>query len=115
MINGLVHLTRIQIANGNLELALEYTQRWVNLDPTNEMEHRDLMQIYAWTIQSSAAIRQYREYQRILKRDLNKKPEPITSEPFTRIQSGELQHEQALALSPEMFFSWMWGKLFKSC
>ncbi|MFC1878534.1 BTAD domain-containing putative transcriptional regulator, partial [Chloroflexota bacterium] len=64
LMDGLARLIRMQIANGNLVLASEYARRWTNLDPISEEAHRELMQIYAWAGQRSAAIRQYQECQR---------------------------------------------------
>jgi len=105
LMDGLVRLIRMQVSNHNLEHALEYARRWSNLDPINEEAHRELMQLYAWTGQRNAAIRQYQECQQILKQELNIEPEAATTELFERIQSGELQREQVMALSSEMF-SW---------
>lgn len=103
LMDGLIRLIHMHVANNNLELALEYARRWSKLDPINEEAHRELMHIYAWTGQRNAAIRQYQECQQILKKELNIEPEGVTTELFERIQSGELQREQVLALSPEMF------------
>jgi len=103
LMDGLTHMVHLQAGNKNFELALEYTQRWSNLDPTNEMAHRELMNIYAWTGQRAAAIRQYQTCQQILLQELNIEPEAVTTELYERIQSGELQREQVLALYPEMF------------
>ena len=103
LMDGLVRLIHMHVANNNLELALEYARRWSNLDPINEEAHRELMYIYAWTGQRNAAIRQYQECQKFLKQELNIEPKSATTELFERIQSGELQREQVLALSPEMF------------
>jgi predicted ATPase len=101
--DGLVRLVRMQVAINDLDLAIDYARRWSNLDPINEEAHRELMQLYAWTGQRNAAIRQYQECQQILKRELNIEPEAATVELLERIQSGELQREQVLALSPEMY------------
>ena len=103
LMDGLVRLIHMQVANNNLEQALEYGRRWSNLDPINEEAHRELMRLYAWTGQRNAAIRQYQECRHILKQELNIEPEAATTTLFERIQSGELQREQALALSPEIF------------
>jgi predicted ATPase/DNA-binding SARP family transcriptional activator len=105
LMDGLVRLIHMQVAINQLEQALEYARRWSNLDPINEAAHRELMQLYAWVGQRNAAIRQYRECQQILKQELNIEPEVATTELFERIQSGELQREQVMALSSEIF-SW---------
>jgi len=107
LMNGLIRLIRMQIANGDFDQALEYARRWVNLDPINEEAHRELMQIFTWTGQRNAAIRQYQECQRILKQELNIEPEIATTELLERIQSGQLEREQSLALIPEIFPRWV--------
>jgi predicted ATPase/DNA-binding SARP family transcriptional activator len=103
LMDGLVRLVQILVSNDRLEEALAYARRWSNLDPINEAAHRQLMRLYAWNGQRNAAIRQYRECQDILKQELNIEPEAATTELFQRIQRGEMQRTQALALSPEMF------------
>jgi len=103
LMSGLIRLIRMLISIGDFEQALEYGRRWVNLDPINEEAHRELMQIYSWTGQRNAAIRQYRECQRILNQELNIEPEAVTTALYERIQSGQLQHEQTQALTPEIF------------
>jgi len=103
LVNGLVRLIHMQIATENFPAALNYARRWSALDPLNEAAHRELIQIHAWMGQRNAALRQYQECQRILKEELGVEPESITTELFENIQSGQLQREQALALSPEMF------------
>ncbi len=103
LMDGLLRLVQMLVANNNLEEALEYARRWSHLDPLNEAPHRQLMRLYAWNGQRNAALRQYQECREILKEALNIEPEGATTQLFQRIQSGELQREQALALSPEMF------------
>lgn len=103
LMDGLARLVHMLVQNQNLEGALAYARRWSQLDPTNEAAHRQLMRLYAWNGQRTAALRQYQECQAILQSELGIEPEAATRELFQRIQSGELQRQQSLALSPEMF------------
>ena len=45
----------------NFEAAMTYAQRWLALDLLHEPAHRQLMHLYAFAGQRSAALRQYRE------------------------------------------------------
>ena len=60
-------LVRLHTAQGDLELAITYARRWLTLDPFHDPAHRQLMQLYAWSGQPAAALRQYQECVRLLK------------------------------------------------
>ena len=77
-------------ALGLFEPAISYARRWLALDPLREEAHRQLMQLYAWAGQRSAALRQYRECVRILEAELGVPPLPETTALYERIQSGDL-------------------------
>lgn len=49
-------------------------QRWLALDPLDEAAHRQLMRVYAWSGQRSAAMRQYRACVRVLDQELGVAP-----------------------------------------
>jgi DNA-binding SARP family transcriptional activator len=55
--------------------AIELAYRWLALDPYHEPAHRSLMQLYAWTGQQAAALRQYEECKRLLRDALDTLPE----------------------------------------
>src|SRR5262249_26530716 len=57
-------------AQGEFATAIVYARRWLALDALHEPAHRALMQLYAWSGQRSAALRQYRECVRVLHENL---------------------------------------------
>ena len=59
---------------GNFEAAIACARRWVALDPLDEMAHGWLMQVYAWSGQRSAALRQYQSLHRLLADELGVAP-----------------------------------------
>lgn len=76
------------IARGELSAAIGHARRLVGLDPLNEPAHRSLMQLYAWTGNRSAAIRQYRECERLLDRELGVAPLQETRALHEAIRTG---------------------------
>lgn len=75
-------------AGDQVEQAIFYAQRRVELDPLHEPAHRQLMQLYAGTGQSAAALRQYQEYARLLQEELNLPPSPETTQLYETIKAG---------------------------
>lgn len=86
----LVHYYSAQAA---FEAAIPSARRWLALDPLLEAPHRTLMQLYAWTGQRTAALRQYQTCVQILDEELNVAPAEETTALYERIRRGELsQH-----------------------
>jgi predicted ATPase/DNA-binding SARP family transcriptional activator len=75
---------------GNYASAIEYSRRWLALDNLHEPAHRELMQVYYFSGQQSAAMRQYHECLRLLEEQLGVEPEAETSQLFQAIQSRQL-------------------------
>lgn len=65
--------------------ALPYARRWLSLDNLHEPVHRWLMQLYAWSGEHAAALRQYRECVRILDSELGVPPLPETTALYTAV------------------------------
>jgi oligopeptide transport system substrate-binding protein len=65
-------------AQGKFEEAIPHARRWLGVDPLHEPAHRHLMQLYAWSGQRAAALRQYDECVRILQAELGLPPEEQT-------------------------------------
>jgi adenylate cyclase len=63
---------------GEFEWALALAQRGVSADPLREEAQRDLMRLYAAAGQPAAALRQYREMERLLQEALGATPEAAT-------------------------------------
>src|SRR5919206_909890 len=86
-------LERLSRGDGALdewEEAISYARRWLALDPLHEPAHRWLMQLYAWTGQRAAALRQYRECVRVLEEELGVSPLEETTRIYESIQENDL-------------------------
>jgi DNA-binding SARP family transcriptional activator/pimeloyl-ACP methyl ester carboxylesterase len=88
--DGLIALIQYQVMQAEYSQAIAYARRWLAMDMLHEAAHRCLMQLYAWSGQNSAAMRQYRECRRILEEELSLKPEPETQEIYEAIKSRQL-------------------------
>jgi DNA-binding SARP family transcriptional activator len=75
-------------AQGRHEPAIRYARRWLALDPLHEPVHRGLMQLYAWSGQRSAALRQYGECERLLSAELGTSPEEETTKLYKAIRAN---------------------------
>ncbi len=104
----LVQLHLPGVAEGN-EQAIAYARRWLALDPLHEPARRQLMQLYAWTGQPAAAIRQYQECVRLLGEELGVSPSVETTALYEAIKTNrlpppagaaELRYMQAALVSP---------------
>ncbi|MEW5987799.1 MAG: BTAD domain-containing putative transcriptional regulator [Chloroflexota bacterium] len=84
--SALERLTRGFTAQGELETAVGYGRRLLLLDPLDESYHRQLMQLYAWAGQPSAALRQYQECARLLREELDLSPQSETTELYQAIK-----------------------------
>jgi DNA-binding SARP family transcriptional activator len=70
--------------------AIELTRRRLALDPLNEAAHRSLMQLYAWSGQHAAGLRQYEECKRLLREGLQVLPDPETEQLYAAIRAKRL-------------------------
>jgi predicted ATPase/DNA-binding SARP family transcriptional activator len=86
--NALARLVQGHIAQGAFEHALNYATQWLALDRLNEAAHYQLMQLYAWSGQRSAALRQYQECAKILENELGVSPQESTTVLHQAIQEG---------------------------
>jgi DNA-binding SARP family transcriptional activator/alpha-beta hydrolase superfamily lysophospholipase len=87
---ALQQLIAWQIARAEYEPGIAYARRWLSLDRLHEPAHRCLMQLYAWSGQQAAALRQYQECQRILQQELGFEPEEETRALYGAIKSRTL-------------------------
>jgi len=77
-------------ATADYSAGIECARRWVALDPLHEPARRELMRLYAWAGQPSAAQRQYAETARLLDEELGAAPEPETTELYEAIKARRL-------------------------
>jgi DNA-binding SARP family transcriptional activator len=74
------------IGQAAYEQAIRYARRWLALDPLHEPAHRHLMQLYAWSGQRAAALRQYTECEQVLSEDLGVPAEEETTQLYEAIK-----------------------------
>ncbi|MGD8793131.1 MAG: BTAD domain-containing putative transcriptional regulator, partial [Anaerolineae bacterium] len=85
---ALERLIRGHAAREEYGAALPHARRRLALDPLHEAAHRQLMQLYAWTGQRSAALRQYEECARILDEEMGLAPSPETTALYEQIRTS---------------------------
>jgi hypothetical protein len=78
------------VSDGDIVQAIDHVARWLSLDAMHEPAHRRLMELYAWSGDRGAALRQYRECVRVLDRELGVAPLDETSELYGAIKEGQL-------------------------
>ena len=76
--------------HGEYERGIEQARRWLALDNLHEPAHVQLMQLYAWAGQQSAAIRQYQECVRLLDEELGLEPDEETKALYETIKTRQL-------------------------
>ena len=88
--DALQRLINWHVSRGEYEQGIFYARRWLSLDRLHEPAHRSLMQLYAWSGQQAAAMRQYQECQRILQEELGVEPEEETQAVYEAVKSRTL-------------------------
>ena len=73
-------------SRGEFELAISFARRWLELDPLHEPAQRQLMQVYAWAGQRTAALRQFEVVVRLLHEELGLPPSEETAELYQAIK-----------------------------
>jgi predicted ATPase/DNA-binding SARP family transcriptional activator len=81
-------------ANSQLELAIGYAQRLLDLDPLHEPTYRQLMRLLAQAGQRTAALSQYAICDQILHAELDVPPDESTTALYEQIRTGALDKEQ---------------------
>jgi len=76
---------------GNLDRALDYAWRQVDLDPWREEAHRQVMRLLAQTGQRAAALAHYTTCCAILRKDLDVDPEAETVSLYETIKRGTVK------------------------
>ncbi|MCB0100195.1 MAG: bacterial transcriptional activator domain-containing protein, partial [Caldilineaceae bacterium] len=86
----LTALAECAAAEARWDTAIDYTRRWVALDPLDEAAHRTLMALYYQNGQRSAALRHFDECERLLRAELDVGPEDETTQLAGAIRRGQL-------------------------
>jgi len=87
---ALQQLVQWNTSLGEYERAIEHARRWLALDSLSEPAHRQLMQLYAWAGQHGAALRQYQECVRVLKKEIGVEPEEETTALYKAIRTRQV-------------------------
>ncbi len=85
----LILLVQTHQTRGGFDQAIQYARRWLALDSLHEPAHRQLMQLYAWSGQQAAALRQYQQCVKTLQDELGASPQPETTELYESIRLGQ--------------------------
>ena len=93
----LERLARGRGALGEWEAAVAHARRWLAMDTLHEPAHRLLMELYAWSDQRAAALRQYRECVRVLGQELGVAPLEETTLLYRAIQENDLPPRPTLS------------------
>lgn len=103
MLSLLERLWQCHEQNGNLEKAIRYALRYVEMDQWNEAAQRHLLRLMALNGQPAAALAQFEICRRLLEKELGILPEPATLALVEQIRSGKLNlaHANTLRLSQE--------------
>jgi DNA-binding SARP family transcriptional activator len=88
--SALERLVHGHTAQAAYERAIQYARRWLSLDPLHEPAHRHLMQLYAWSGQRAAALRQYTECEQVLYEELGVPPEEETTRLYEAVKEKRL-------------------------
>jgi len=90
MIQGLHKLVSLYIQEKNYHEGLSATHRLLELEPWNETAHRQQMQLFSYTNQRAAALKQYTICKQIVWDEYGAELEPETTELYDQLQSGTL-------------------------
>ncbi|HEU4754914.1 MAG TPA: BTAD domain-containing putative transcriptional regulator, partial [Armatimonadota bacterium] len=82
-------LTRIWSAGEEPERAIQLAHRMVRLDPLREEAYRELIRLYTAAGQPGAALRQYRELERLLATELGAAPSDLTRRLAREVAAGK--------------------------
>ncbi len=90
MAAALEQLVRHHRALGNADEALSFARRWSALDPLQESAQHAIIELYAESGQRPAALRQFREYVRVLDEEMNAAPTQELALLIDRVRRGDI-------------------------
>jgi DNA-binding SARP family transcriptional activator len=103
---ALERLVQAYAAQGEYAPAIPYARRWVALDPLHEAAHRALMQLFAWSDQPAAALRQYQACADVLAAELGVPPSSETGELYQSLKEPQARRPRPSTLSPDLPLAW---------
>ncbi len=90
LVNVLERLVHLHSTLAQFDKAIEYGRRWLALDRLHEPAHRQLMLLYVWSGQRSAALHQYQECGQILEHELGVQPLEETTRLYNAIKANQV-------------------------
>jgi predicted ATPase/DNA-binding SARP family transcriptional activator len=87
-LDALSHLAKALGETGETSRAIEYARKSLAADPLREETHDDLIRLYAVAGRPSEALRQYRELEQALWKELRATPSPTVQEFVEALRSG---------------------------
>lgn len=88
--NALERLVQCYSSQSDYDPAIRYARRWLALDRLHEPTHRELMRLYAWSGDRTAALHQYRECVQVLDQELGVAPLAETTRLYQAIKENQL-------------------------
>jgi DNA-binding SARP family transcriptional activator len=85
---------------GELDDAITYAERWLDLDPLHEPAHRALMRLHAQRGDRAAAVHQYRQCIRTVDEELGVAPLAETTALYEAISAGDVGLSGATPIEP---------------
>lgn len=87
-------------ADTDRDLAIAYARRRVELEPLEEVGHRNLIDLLVQSGDRGAALQAYHRCVTVLERELDVQPSPATSELYTRLFSSGIEAHADAAAPP---------------
>ncbi len=97
-IQVLERLTKGGMESGEYPRAIGHARDWVELDPLNEVAHRQLIRLYCQIGQQGLALRQYEKCTGLLQKELGVLPDEATSALGATIRTKPLVTEKPFSL-----------------
>ena len=89
-LNGFRQLAELQQAQGTFAAGILTSQRWLAMDPWDEIAHQKLMRLLAYDGRTSEAISTYEKYKDRLQKEISISPDSDTTALHHSIQDGTL-------------------------
>lgn len=89
-LQGYRKMTGWQEKQGEFKAGIIAAQRWVSLDPLDEMAQQQLMRLLTFDGRASEALKVYENCRRLLKKELDVPPSPATNALYKAIRSNSL-------------------------
>lgn len=99
---ALEQLVQYYSQQAEFDVAIDYAQRWLNLDRFHEPAYYALIQLYAWTGHRATALQHYEECVRILRQEFGIQPTTETHQLYQAIKANQsITLPSAMSTPPE--------------